>query len=175
MPPAEVRDPFVLFAGRLDRRKGYDHVVAAARALPHIRFRASGWAPDFEELKASAPPNLEVEAGRDGDNYWQSLARARIFFFPTYAETFGLVVAEAMAAGCAVISSLDTFPFAGYRHPPGNEAEMIAAISRMWDDPAGTAAAAAQNMRLAQSYTWEKHAEALAALYGQMLAGRAAA
>lgn len=173
--PATEREPFILFAGRLDRRKGYDHVVAAARALPHIRFRACGWAPDFEALKAAAPPNLQVEDGRAGDNYWRSLARARIFLFPTYAETFGLVVAEAMAAGCAVISSLDTFPFAGYRHAPGNEADMIAAIARMWDDPVGVAAASAQNMRLAEAFTWEAHGEALVALYAQMLAERKAA
>nr|WP_255568615.1 glycosyltransferase family 4 protein [Neoroseomonas alba] len=169
IPPAVQREPFVLFAGRLDRRKGYDHVVAAARALPHIRFRASGWAPDFDALKAAAPPNLELEEGRAGDNYWRSLSQARIFLFPTYAETFGLVVAEAMAAGCAVVSSLDTFAFAGYRHAPGNEADMIAAIERLWNDPAALAAAGAENMRLAGAFTWERHGEALVALYEDVL------
>jgi glycosyltransferase involved in cell wall biosynthesis len=170
VPPATTREPFVLFAGRLDRRKGYDHFVAAARALPHIRFRASGWAPDFAALRAAAPPNIEFEEGQAGDNYWRSLAQARIFLFPTHAETFGIVVAEAMAAGCAVISSLDTFDFAGYRHAPGNEAEMIAAIARMWDDPAALAAAGAENMRLAQAFTWNRHGEAVVALYRQVLA-----
>ncbi len=173
--PTIEREPFVLFAGRLDGRKGYNHVVAAARALPHIRFRASGWAPDFAQLKAAAPPNLDVEDGRAGDNYWQSLARARIFLFPTYAETFGLVVAEAMAAGCAVVSSLDTYPFAGHRHAPGDEGDMIAAVQRLWDDPAATREAAGENMRLAAAYTWDAHAERLLDLYADVLSERAAA
>lgn len=172
IPPAAKRAPFVLFAGRLDARKGFDHVVAAARALPHIRFRAVGWAPDIAALRAAAPANLSIEDGRSGDTYWRALAAARIFLFPTYAETFGLVVAEAMAAGCAVVSSLDTFPFAGARHAPGDEAGMIAALARLWEDPAATAAAAAQNIRLAEAFTWTRHAERLAAVYEEVLAGR---
>ncbi|WP_198378420.1 glycosyltransferase, partial [Neoroseomonas rubea] len=41
--PAAARAAYVLFAGRLDRRKGVHHLLAAARALPHIPFRAAGW------------------------------------------------------------------------------------------------------------------------------------
>ena len=74
-----------------------------------------------------------------------------------------------MAAGCAVISSLDTFPFAGYRHVAGNEAEMIDAVTRMWDDHAATAAAASENMRLAAAFTWEGRGAALVALYRDVL------
>jgi glycosyltransferase involved in cell wall biosynthesis len=61
IPPAAERSPFVLFAGRLDARKGYDHVVAAARALPHIRFRAVGWRPTWPRC---APPPRPVSASR---------------------------------------------------------------------------------------------------------------
>lgn len=167
--PAREREDFALFAGRLDNRKGYQHVVAAARALPHITFRACGWAPDIATLRAAAPPNLKVEDGRSGDLYWRLLSQARIFVFPTYAETFGLVVAEAMAGGCAVVSSLDTIPFAGHRHAPGDEAAMIAALARLWDDPAACAAAGEENMRRAAAYTWEAHAEKLIALYADIL------
>lgn len=168
-PPATAREAFVLFAGRLDHRKGYQHVVAAARALPHIAFRACGWAPDLEALRAAAPPNLKVEEGRQGDLYWQLLSQARIFVFPTYAETFGLVVAEAMAGGCAVVSSLDTIPFAGHRHAPGDEAGMIAGLARLWDDPAACAAAGAENIHRSAAYTWDAHAAKLVALYAEVL------
>jgi glycosyltransferase involved in cell wall biosynthesis len=172
VPPAERREDVVLFAGRLDARKGYPHLVAAARALPHVRFLAYGWAPDIAALRAAAPPNLEVREGQSGDVYWRLLSQARIFVFPTYAETFGLVVAEAMAGGCAVVSSLDTIPFAGHRHAPGDESAMIAALARLWDDPAACAAAGVENMRRAAAYTWETHAGKLVALYADVLGAR---
>lgn len=172
--PAADREDFVLFAGRLDERKGIHHVLEAARALPHIPFRACGWGPDTDALRAAAPPNLVVDEGRSGDLYWRLLSQARIFLFPTYAETFGLVVAEAMAGGCAVISSLDTIPFAGHLHAPGDEAAMIAAIARLWEDRAGCTAAGLENRRLAAAYSWDVHAARLADLYAEMLAaGRA--
>jgi glycosyltransferase involved in cell wall biosynthesis len=123
-------------------------------------------------LRAAAPPSLSVEDHRGGEAYWRALSEARIFLFPTQAETFGLTVAEAMAAGCAVVASLDTFPVAGHRRAPGDEAGMIAALARLWEDRAATAAAGAENIRLAQAFTWTRHAERLAAIYGKVLAGR---
>lgn len=169
--PAPQREDVILFAGRLDRRKGFHHVVAAARALPGLRFRAMGWAPDITALRAAAPANLEIIESRNAPDYPEAVSRARIFFFPSYAETFGIVVAEAMAAGCAVVSSLDTMDFAGAHVPPGDEAAMIAALARLAADPAAAEAAGADNHHRAAAFGWDRavtrimqaHAEVIAA------------
>jgi glycosyltransferase involved in cell wall biosynthesis len=173
--PAATRAPYVLFAGRFDRRKGWHHVVAAARALPDIPFRAFGWGEDIAALRRSAPANLAIADGRSGEGYRAALSEARIFLFPTYAETFGQGVAEAMAGGCAVVSSLDTYRFAGARHAPGDEPAMIRALRRLWDDPAASAAAGEENRRLAAAFTHERHADALLDLYADLLAERGGA
>lgn len=171
--PQTARAPYVLFAGRLDRRKGVHHLIAAARALPHIPFRAAGWGADLAALAAAAPPNLAFDAAQGGERYWQALGEARIFLAPTHAETFGLSVAEAMASGCAIVSSAVTLDFAGHRHAPGDEADMIAALARLWDDPAACAAAGDENRRRADRFTWEGHVDALLALHASLLhAGR---
>ncbi|MGE0417403.1 MAG: glycosyltransferase family 4 protein [Acetobacteraceae bacterium] len=163
-------DPLVLFAGRMDRRKGFHHVMAAARALPDIPFCAVGWADDLAALRSAAPANLEIVESTGNGAYVDLLKRASIFLFPSYSETYGIVVAEAMAAGCAVISSVDTIAFAGDAVAPGDEAAMIAAIRRRWDDPAGTRVLGQENLRRARSFTWEAHMDRLQAVYADMLA-----
>lgn len=172
--PAAARAAYVLFAGRLDRRKGVHHLLAAARALPHIPFRAAGWGADLAALRAAAPANLAFEDAQGDARYWQALGEARIFLSPTHAETFGLSVAEAMASGCAIVSSAVTLDFAGHRHAPGDEAGMIAGLARLWDNPAACAAAGAENRRLAARFTWDAHIDSLLALHARLPRGEAA-
>ena len=168
--PAADRDDVILFAGQFARRKGFHHVAAAARALPGLRFRALGWAADVAALRAGAPANLEIVEDRGSPAYAEALSRARIFFFPSHAETFGIVVAEAMAAGCAVVSTLDTIDFAGARTAAGNEAEMIATLARLADDPAAIAAAGAENRRRAAAFGQDAIVTKVMQTYAEVIA-----
>ena len=102
--PAERKSRYVLFAGHFDHRKGLQHVIAAARALPDIPFRAVGWSDDPLDLNTSVPPNLHITEARGGPPYWDALRGAPIFFFPSHAETFGIGLAEAMACGLPVVA-----------------------------------------------------------------------
>lgn len=170
--PPDRGAPIVLFAGRMDVRKGIHHVIAAARALPEIPFVAVGWAPDVAALRAAAPANLEIIESHGPAPYLPLLSRARIFFFPSYSETYGVVIAEAMASGCAVVSSVDTIEFAGRFVAPGDEAGMIAAIRHYWSDPAAAEAAGAENLRRADGFTWDAHLDHLSAIYDDVLGGR---
>lgn len=164
-------NPIVLFAGRMDVRKGIHHVMATARALPDIPFCAVGWADDVGALRKAAPANMEIIESTGSTRYLDLLSQARIFLFPSWSETYGIVVAEAMASGCAVISSVDTIEFAGDFVPPGDEAAMIAAVRRRWDDPVGTDLLGAENQRRAGVFTWDNHMERLLATYDEVMAG----
>lgn len=96
----EVDPPIVAFLGRLDEpRKGYGTFVEVARAVPEARFVAigpgAGLAGPVEEL--GAVPDDE----RDG---W--LRRASVLVAPNrFGESFGMVLIEALAQGCAVVAS----------------------------------------------------------------------
>ncbi|MEJ0017322.1 MAG: glycosyltransferase family 4 protein [Acetobacteraceae bacterium] len=169
---AEQREPFVAFAGLLDVRKGIHHLMAVARALPDIPFRALGWGDNIPELRATAPANLEIVEERNGPGYRDLISRALVILLPSHAETFGLTLAEAMASGCAIVSSIDTIPFAGARVAPGDETAMIEAIRRMWDDQAATAAYGRQNRLAASCYTWDAHIDRLLASYDAALRER---
>ena len=169
------KEDFVLFVGKLEVRKGVRDVVEVAKRLPHIPFRILGWGDQAESLLADAPANLEVTIQQplmeEEDNLrrlMEAFAAARIFFFPSRAETFGLVVAEAMASGCAVVSSVP-LPFAGVHLDSYEIAPMARALSDLWRDRAAGTAMGEENRRLASVYTWEHHIEGLLEVYREVL------
>jgi glycosyltransferase involved in cell wall biosynthesis len=166
--PAAAKDDVVLFAGKFEKRKGVLDVLEVARALPQVRFRMIGWGPEKEYLKRAAPPNLEIGEHETGAAYAASLARARIFFFPSQAETFGIVLLEAMASGCAIVSSVP-LEFAGIPVPAADRTAMIQAIRRLWESPRECRSAALRNVEIAKQYTWERYADAVLAAYSEAL------
>jgi len=154
----------VLFVGKLDVRKGINDVMAVVRALPDISFEIVGWGEDFARMQAQAPANASIVELKQGRALYEAFARARIFLFPSRAETFGLAVAEAMASGCAIVSSVP-LEFAGVRVSPGDQPAMIEAIRRLWQDPALTDKMGKENRHLAVAYNWDKHVDGLWQIY----------
>ncbi len=170
---AAGRKSCVLYTGKLDVRKGLAVVLEAARRLPDVPFRVIGWGPDFDAVAAAAPPNVSVERrSEDRSQYVQALAGARVLLFPTKAETFGLVLAEAMAAECAIVST-SPLPFEGVRIRPDDAEGAAAAVRGLWDDPARCEGLGRRNRELARQYDWGRHAAALEQVYRQLIAARA--
>jgi glycosyltransferase involved in cell wall biosynthesis len=113
--------PRVLFAGRLIDIKGtaaliqaMNHVVAR---MPSVRLRmASGLAHNpraerraRQRLSAASSPDLARQTDWLGwlprAEFAEELALATLVVAPSWYETFGLVVLEAMATGAAVVAS----------------------------------------------------------------------
>lgn len=165
---AADKEDEVLFVGKLEARKGIDSILAAARALPHVNFRIVGWGTDSDTYRRGAPANVRFQEFERGQAHYDAFARARIFLFPSRAETFGLAPIEAMASGCAVISSLP-MPFEGEHIEAGDTAGITAAVGKLWNDRALTEEMGRANMRLAQHYTWDRHIDTLWRRYEEVL------
>lgn len=167
--PAAIKDDVILFVGKLCARKGVDDLIAAAQALPEARFRLVGWGPRAKTLRSSAPPNVEILDFERGAKLREHFGKARIFLLPSRAETFGIALVEAMASGCAVISSVP-LDFAGERVAAGDVPGLVAAIRRLWQDAALTTRLGAENVDKAKVHTWQRYATSLESLYREVLA-----
>ena len=113
VPPAPHEHPTVLSVARMYPRKRLEDLLRAAQVLrgriPGVRVRIVGEGPESARLRA-----LHAELGLGdtvtflGDIPRQALAveyvRADCFCLPTIQEGFGIVFAEAMAAGLAVVA-----------------------------------------------------------------------
>ena len=125
--PHGVPDPFggepgekereALTVGAIDRttlvQKGQLPFVQAARELPDVRFVFAGkWLDDgVEELRAIAPPNLELTGWLSDDDLNAAYRRAAVYVQASRHEGFGLAVAEAMLAGCVpVVTNVTAMP-----------------------------------------------------------------
>ncbi len=130
----------VAFLGRDDPRKGLDVFVAAAVAVSGRHPGASFVAAGTDEPGARGPVRLAGRAGEEEKRRF--LSEAEVFVAPHRGgESFGLVLAEAMAAGCAVVASgLPAFAHvlgdAGILVPPGDAAATADAVSMLLADDA---------------------------------------
>jgi glycosyltransferase involved in cell wall biosynthesis len=174
--PSGNKQNEVLFVGKFDRRKGVHHIPAIARALPEVHFRLLGWGPEEASLRKTGTPNMQISVvppgavmdESSGGQLQKAFADASIFFLPSSAESFGLVVAEAMASGCAIVSTVP-LEYEGAHVDKDDTSGMIQAIRDLWHTPEQTAAMGRKNVELAQIYNWESFTGSLLLTYRQVL------
>ena len=110
----ETGDPLVVGAlGRLEHAKGFDVLIQALAELPADRFRLriAGDGSQREELERLAAGLEHVEFVGHLDDPAPFLAACDVLAMPSRYEAFGLVCAEAKAAGLpVVVSDVDALP-----------------------------------------------------------------
>jgi glycosyltransferase involved in cell wall biosynthesis len=92
----------LLAIGRLVPQKGFDLLLSACASLD-VHLKIVGDGPDLEQLKRTAPANAEFMGTRD--DIPTQLSSADLLVIPSRWEGFGLVAAEAMAAGVPVVAT----------------------------------------------------------------------
>jgi phosphatidylinositol alpha-mannosyltransferase len=146
----------VAFLGRDDPRKGLDVLLSAwpsvRTALPDAELHVIGSERDVK------PPGV-VWLGRVPETFKrQELAAATVFCAPnTGGESFGIVVVEAMAAGCAVVASdLPSFGYvlgdAGMLVPPEDPEALADTLVTVLSTPEVTAELSARSRTRAQTF-----------------------
>ena len=156
------KEKLVLFSGRLARQKGVYDVIKVAQLLPKIKFVMMGWGEEEEQLRKMAPPNIEFSdlTIKSGQPFFDMYGKAAVFFLPSYGETFGFVLVEAMASGCALVSTIP-LGYAGHVIGKGKVQEMAKAIEELIDNPAKIKALGKKNLELAQRFSWDNFTKKL--------------
>ncbi len=181
-------DRYILSLGTLEPRKNLDGLLRAYALLrkrapstpPLVLAGGGGWGfqPLFqlvEELGLKEHVHFPGFVAQEELRLWY--AAAEVFVYPSLYEGFGLPPLEAMACGAAVVaSSASSLPEvigeAGLLVPPRDYDALADVLDRVLTDDALRDDLRRRGVMQAARFTWQRTAEATAAVYRDVLAGR---
>lgn len=178
--PRSDRRCRILFVGALGLRKGTPGLINAFAAIKNIAelHLVGPIDEDFQSLLGRLPlDNVHIRGAVAGSELPGIYAGADIFCLPSIEEGFGMVVAQAMAAGLPVIVSeavgaadIIEHGSSGVIVPTGDEPALTEALQGLAGDPQrrrdiGRAA----RERVDNGYSWDDYIERLIVAYQGLL------
>lgn len=161
------KEKYVLFVGRLEKQKGIENLLSVAKQLPDVKFKVVGKG-DIRKLKKTAPKNVEFLGAKTGKELQSLYSHALVFCLPSVAETFGLVLLEAMASGCAIVSTVP-LDYRGVKMQYGDNDALKHAIRKLIDNPKLAERLGKENVKIAKKYNWEVFVDSLEKMYYELL------
>lgn len=174
----------LLFVGRLEERKGFPVAVAAfaqlAKVYSDLRLLVIGDGSErdaVDDLEPAVRSRVEMLGRVDDDRLASYLKAATLYLGPaTGGESFGIVLAEAMAAGLPIVAS----DIDGYRDvardgleallvPPGDVDALVAAVREILDDGRLAASLGSAGARRARDFDWDSVTARLVDVYRGVL------
>lgn len=174
-PKREIR---LLYAGRIDRNKNVPTTQKAAEILRkkgyEVTFTVVGKAEDLKEReRISRDPHTTVLDAQPKEELIRRYRENHIFVMPSFAETFGLVYAEAMSQGLPVIYTKGQgfdgqFPEGdvGFAIDATNPEEVALAIEKILP---GYSDMARRSLSGAKAFSWGGIAQRYCEIYGNLL------
>jgi glycosyltransferase involved in cell wall biosynthesis len=135
--------PLLLYVGRLSAEKEIDRIKPVMEAIPGARLALVGDGPHRRALEKHFEGTPTHFVGYlQGLELGAAFASADAFIFPSRTETLGLVLLEAMAAGCPVVAArsggipdIVEDGVNGFLFDPNDENGAIVATQRLFANP----------------------------------------
>jgi len=169
----EPEKPLLLYVGRLSAEKDVPKLRDAIRAHPEARLAIVGDGPVRHELERQFEGTATVFTGYlRGKELASAYASSDLFVFPSRTETLGLVLLEAMAAGCPVVACrAGGIPDAvqdgvtGILFEPSDAEGLVNAVARALSGKTDLDRVRANARREMEQYSWENATDRLRELY----------
>jgi phosphatidylinositol alpha-mannosyltransferase len=180
--------PNILFVGRMEKRKGFRHLMRAypyvKQSLPEARLIVVGAfgdkdkAPFIRYARTHKLRGIHFVGYVSPEELPRYYRTATVFCAPsTGFESFGIVLLEAMAAGVPIVAS----DIAGYRSvledcaegfliPPGDAQAIARALVKLLQDPTLRAQMSERGKHKATQYDWSIIAQRVLAYYDELIA-----
>lgn len=164
---------YLLYFGRLDWfQKGLDVLLEAfallLRSRPELELRVAGRGKDAGRVREAAESmgiasGVRMLGSATEAEKRELFAGASVLLMPSRFEGFGMVAAEAMAAGVPVVAAaagslpeVVDAPAGGRLVPAGDAPALAAAVAALLDDPEGRAALSSSARRSAGRFRWDR-------------------
>jgi glycosyltransferase involved in cell wall biosynthesis len=173
----EPEKPLLLYVGRLSAEKDIGTLRDVLRAMPEGRLAIVGDGPMRHELEKHFRGTPTYFAGyMRGEPLAAAYASADVFVMPSRTETLGLVLMEAMAAGCPVVACrAGGIPDAvengvtGFLFEPDDQQGLIETVRRALADSAERTSVRAQARADVERRSWEGSTDQLRRYYQQAI------
>lgn len=162
------KENYVLFVGRLAKQKGIEYLIEAAKESPNVKIKLAGDGELRSYLESIAPQNVEFLGHKTGKPLYDLYSKAPIFCLPSVSDDFGLVHAEAMASGCAIISTIP-LNYSGIRIEAKNKESIIDAIKHLNKNPKLVKKMGKENLKRSKEYDWDKFTKRMIKIYGELV------
>ena len=171
----------LLYIGRLSAEKQIERIRPVLDALPDARLALVGDGPFRQQLESLFAGSATHFVGYlAGEELAAAYASGDAFLFPSSTETLGLVLLEAMAAGCPVVAAnrggipdivSDGINGCLYEPegPDGGAGSLTAATRRLLDDPSRLQELRLASRREAERWGWRAATEQLRQYYRQVV------
>jgi glycosyltransferase involved in cell wall biosynthesis len=173
-------NPLLLYVGRVSPEKEIEQIKPVLEAIPGARLAIVGDGPHRKALEQHFVGTPTHFVGYlQGIELATAFASADAFVFPSRTETLGLVLLEAMAAGCPVVAArsggipdIVTDGVNGYLFEPNDPQGAIAATKRLLQAQAERETLRAQARQEAERWGWVAATRQLQNYYQTILASQ---
>ncbi len=165
--------PLLLYVGRLSPEKEVDRIKPVLESIPNARLALVGDGPHRQALEQHfAGTSTHFVGYLQGRELATAFASADAFVFPSRTETLGLVLLEAMAAGCPVVAArsggipdIVQDGVNGYLFDPTDENGAIVATKRLLSNAEEREMLRRNARREAERWSWEAATRQLRSYY----------
>jgi glycosyltransferase involved in cell wall biosynthesis len=166
----------LLYIGRLSAEKQIERIRPVLEALPQTRLALVGDGPHRLQLERHFEGTATTFVGYlAGEELASAYASGDAFLFPSSTETLGLVLLEAMAAGCPVVGAnrggipdIVSDGVNGCLYDPADPASLTTAVERLLGDPEARRALRLAAREEAERWGWSSATAQLQGYYRQV-------
>ena len=167
----------LLYIGRLSAEKQIERIRPVLEAMPQARLALVGDGPHRQQLERHFDGTATTLVGYlAGQELASAYASGDAFLFPSSTETLGLVLLEAMAAGCPVVGAnrggipdIVSDGVNGCLYDTDQPASLTTAVQRLLGDPAARRQLRLAAREEAERWGWAGATAQLQAYYRQVL------
>jgi len=178
--PLDDRGHLLLYIGRLSAEKQIERIRPVLDAIPEARLALVGDGPHRQQLERVFDGTATTFVGYlAGAELAAAYASGDAFLFPSSTETLGLVLLEAMAAGCPVVGAnrggipdIVNDGENGCLYDPDQPDSLVGAVRRLLGDQDQRSRLRLAARQEAERWGWAGATEQLRRYYRQVLGSR---